>query len=139
MKKPGANSCPPCVPDWERFESWGAYPGQAAIDAYGKTKMPLGVYLKLARDYGAEVVLPMAAEAMPGGLVTADAYQRMTAPILAAVRAGCDGCLLDLHGAMVVEGTEDGEGTLLEQIRSEERRVGKECVSTCRSRWSPFH
>src|SRR3546814_11080804 len=27
-------------------------------------------------------------------------------------------------------------GTLL---RSEERRVGKECVSTCRSRWSPYH
>src|SRR3546814_13147016 len=24
-------------------------------------------------------------------------------------------------------------------IRSEERRVGKECVSTCRSRWSPHH
>src|SRR3546814_3654678 len=24
-------------------------------------------------------------------------------------------------------------------IRSEERRVGKECVSTCRSRWSPYH
>src|SRR3546814_18559990 len=26
-----------------------------------------------------------------------------------------------------------------EQARSEERRVGKECVSTCRSRWSPYH
>src|SRR3546814_16379463 len=25
------------------------------------------------------------------------------------------------------------------QLRSEERRVGKECVSTCRSRWSPYH
>src|SRR3546814_7981118 len=25
------------------------------------------------------------------------------------------------------------------RIRSEERRVGKECVSTCRSRWSPYH
>src|SRR3546814_14243306 len=25
------------------------------------------------------------------------------------------------------------------KIRSEERRVGKECVSTCRSRWSPYH
>src|SRR3546814_4105163 len=24
-------------------------------------------------------------------------------------------------------------------IRSEERRVGKECLSTCRSRWSPYH
>src|SRR3546814_10849026 len=26
-----------------------------------------------------------------------------------------------------------------EAERSEERRVGKECVSTCRSRWSPYH
>src|SRR3546814_17206030 len=25
------------------------------------------------------------------------------------------------------------------RVRSEERRVGKECVSTCRSRWSPYH
>src|SRR3546814_15271267 len=35
--------------------------------------------------------------------------------------------------------------TVLEKVtaaafgRSEERRVGKECVSTCKSRWSPFH
>src|SRR3546814_14505012 len=28
---------------------------------------------------------------------------------------------------------------LLLAVRSEERRVGKECVSTCRSRWSPYH
>src|SRR3546814_6541359 len=27
----------------------------------------------------------------------------------------------------------------IEAGRSEERRVGKECVSTCRSRWSPYH
>src|SRR3546814_8451975 len=27
----------------------------------------------------------------------------------------------------------------LRHHRSEERRVGKECVSTCRSRWSPYH
>src|SRR3546814_5895944 len=36
-----------------------------------------------------------------------------------------------------------GTGTVVVGInrrqRSEERRVGKECVSTCRSRWSPFH
>src|SRR3546814_6997013 len=31
----------------------------------------------------------------------------------------------------VVQGTQT--------LRSEERRVGKECVSTCRSRWSPYH
>src|SRR3546814_13386017 len=28
---------------------------------------------------------------------------------------------------------------LARAVRSEERRVGKECVSTCRSRWSPYH
>src|SRR3546814_7768908 len=32
---------------------------------------------------------------------------------------------------------EDRECTC--HFRSEERRVGKECVSTCRSRWSPYH
>src|SRR3546814_12825154 len=35
-----------------------------------------------------------------------------------------------------------GCGSLPHQLaadRSEERRVGKECVSTCRSRWSPYH
>src|SRR3546814_20121237 len=30
-------------------------------------------------------------------------------------------------------------GERLDDVRSEERRVGKECVSTCRSRWSPYH
>src|SRR3546814_1785426 len=30
-------------------------------------------------------------------------------------------------------------GPLTNGVRSEERRVGKECVSTCRSRWSPYH
>src|SRR3546814_1198702 len=33
----------------------------------------------------------------------------------------------------------DGHGLSLRANRSEERRVGKECVSTCRSRWSPYH
>src|SRR3546814_13489414 len=30
-------------------------------------------------------------------------------------------------------------GVTATATRSEERRVGKECVSTCRSRWSPYH
>src|SRR3546814_13985138 len=30
-------------------------------------------------------------------------------------------------------------GDLRLEARSEERRVGKECVSTCKSRWSPYH
>src|SRR3546814_17831247 len=43
--------------------------------------------------------------------------------------------------------TRDGQSKLVADCsypltgvqRSEERRVGKECVSTCRSRWSPYH
>src|SRR3546814_11480329 len=39
-----------------------------------------------------------------------------------------------------LDATHDGKGALaLQDDRSEERRVGKECVSTCRSRWSPYH
>src|SRR3546814_9878285 len=40
---------------------------------------------------------------------------------------------LDLVAGFEHVGELDGVG------RSEERRVGKECVSTCRSRWSPYH
>src|SRR3546814_3828396 len=87
MMKHEPNTFSPIVTDWARFESWGLYTDQAAIAAYAKTNMPIGVYLNLAKEYGAEVVLPMAAEAMPSGPVTADAYRRLTDPILEAVKA----------------------------------------------------
>src|SRR3546814_15087823 len=41
--------------------------------------------------------------------------------------------LVDKHGFLKV-----ADFGLSSQGRSEERRVGKECVSTCRSRWSPY-
>src|SRR3546814_15130607 len=47
------------------------------------------------------------------------------------------------HAVVVTDapGQRWGDEQLLEvdASRSEERRVGKECVSTCRSRWSPYH
>ena len=36
-------------------------------------------------------------------------------------------------------GHEDERGMAFERLRSEERRVGKECGYQCRSRWSPYH
>src|SRR3546814_6819837 len=47
------------------------------------------------------------------------------------------GDLWNDYGAGVGKGRKLPENTA--DIRSEERRVGKECVSTCRSRWSPYH
>src|SRR3546814_13499478 len=49
-------------------------------------------------------------------------------------------CIVEI-GNMVFILLHNGEGAQRSRlvIRSEERRVGKECVSTCRSRWSPYH
>src|SRR3546814_12534292 len=41
--------------------------------------------------------------------------------------------------AMAIRKHVSADLTLDDYVRSEERRVGKECVSTCRSRWSPYH
>src|SRR3546814_13965664 len=50
------------------------------------------------------------------------------------VREVAPGCLGEPQHDGGLSGDERGHGE-----RSEERRVGKECVSTCRSRWSPYH
>src|SRR3546814_1994798 len=45
-----------------------------------------------------------------------------------------------IHGAPVVATLADVEPPAeIVDIRSDERRVGKACVSTCRSRWAPYH
>lgn len=117
MMKHETNTFSPIVTDMRRFEEWGCFFGPEARRAYEGTGMPFGAYLELAAEIGAEVVTPVAAEAMPGGLVTRQAYERLSGAILEAVDRGVDCAMLDLHGAMVSEATPDGEGTLLENIR----------------------
>ncbi len=60
------------------------------------------------------------AGATAGGTVTAEAYERIAAELLArlADRLPVDGVYLDLHGAMVAENHEDGEGELLARVRA---------------------
>ena len=118
MMKHETNTFPPIRTDCQRFLDWGAYLGDEARRAYEGTGMPMAAYIDLAKEIGAEIVTPVAAEAMPSGPVTADAYERMSSAILEAVARGCDAAMLDLHGAMVAETTPDGEGTLLERIRA---------------------
>src|SRR3546814_7124753 len=45
----------------------------------------------------------------------------------------------DLLGAQKAAERDHAAIEYRKEQRSEERRVGKECVSTCRSRWSPYH
>src|SRR3546814_12589346 len=53
-------------------------------------------------------------------------------------RTVCNGTRLTLHGGQLSP-VPAGPIRVSLRGRSEERRVGKECVSTCRSRWSPYH
>src|SRR3546814_13896421 len=64
----------------------------------------------------------------------------------AAVAAtGREPVIIDSHSAFARGILAIGDQALCPMLppspppRSEERRVGKECVSTCRSRWSPYH
>src|SRR5262249_1929625 len=65
------------------------------------------------------VVLPIAAGAPPSSPVEDAAFEHIADAICNAVKhGGFDGIMLDLHGAMVTESYEDGEGELLRRIRA---------------------
>src|SRR3546814_1584880 len=57
-----------------------------------------------------------------------------------AFEQGCTGAPRERHSRHTkADRVIGGVSEEVERVRSEERRVGKECVSTCRSRWSPYH
>lgn len=101
----------------ERFGS-GQPPihGQAAFDGIRPTKTAMGGLLDVAIRRGAEIVTSIAAGAPPSGPVDDEAYQYMSDTIVSDA-AGCDAILLELHGAMVTNSLEDGEGALLTRLR----------------------
>jgi microcystin degradation protein MlrC len=93
--------------------------GDAAVRAYRGTGSGLGAYLDLAERERADIVLPIAAGAPPSRPVEDAAFEHIAGVICDAVRkGGYDGIMLDLHGAMVTESVEDGEGELLRRIRA---------------------
>ncbi len=92
--------------------------GQAAIDFFRGTTSCVGRYIEIAEGLGAEIVLPVAAGAPPSGKVEDAAFELFSGLIVDALKTGpFDAIMLDLHGAMVTESFEDGEGELLRRIR----------------------
>ena len=119
MMEHETNTFSPVPTPYERFGrgGFGVPTGSEVVERFAGTGTGIGAFLDVAADNGMEIVSPVAANAAPSGKVEAAAYARMTDAICAAVEAGCDACFLDLHGAMVAETTDDGEGTLLRRIR----------------------
>src|SRR5215471_2884030 len=116
MMKHETNTFSPVPTPLERFRP--LY-GEAAVGAFRGTGTGLGAYLDLAEREGAEIVLPIAAGAPPSRPVEDEACRHITDTICEAVaRGGFDGIMLDLHGAMVTQSLEDGEGQLLKRLRA---------------------
>ena len=92
--------------------------GEAAIAEFRDTNTQLGGFLEVAHSAGVEIVVPIAAGAHPSGYVERSAYEEMCRAIVGAVRDGCDAAFLALHGAMVTEHLDDGEGELLRRVRA---------------------
>src|SRR3546814_13768631 len=61
-------------------------------------------------------------------------FSTLTPPVAVSVLAAAK-----LAGASQMDTAIDAMKLAATTFRSEERRVGKECVSTCRSRWWPYH
>lgn len=97
-------------------ENGPQYDGDAYRANRGQ-RTAMAAFIDLAEARGAELVTPVSGWAYPSGPVAADAYDEMCARIVAAA-PGCGAILLDLHGAMVAEHRDDGEGDLLRRVRA---------------------
>lgn len=93
--------------------------GDDAIAARRHANTGLAGALDAAAQYGWTVTHVLSAHAEPAGPVTREVYERLAGDIVAAAkREAPDGVLLILHGAMVTEDHEDGEGELLARLRA---------------------
>ena len=91
--------------------------GKAAIEAYAGTNIAFAAFLEAATAAGGKIDVPLYANASPSAPTDRAAFDTMCDAIVASVARGCDAVMLDLHGAMVAEGFDDGEAELLRRIR----------------------
>jgi microcystin degradation protein MlrC len=87
--------------------------------AFRGTRSALGATFEAADKYGWTLVHPVSANPNPSGIVAEAAFDEIAGMIVdaATTRGPIDGVLLHLHGAMVTERHEDGEGELLARLR----------------------
>lgn len=105
--------------DRTQFETRNLHYGGEIIEAFRGTGTCLGGMIDAATRLGATLIPSVAAAASPAGLVTKDMYGHVKERMLRDLKAAgkVDGVLLDLHGAMVPEGLDDGEGDLIQAVR----------------------
>ncbi len=116
------NTFAPVGTGYRDFLDGGGWPGLTTradvLDTFRGLNIPISGFIGTAAAT-AEIVPILWTSAEPANRVTADAFERICEIITDGLRAAgpLDGVYLDLHGAMVAEGFEDGEGELLRRIR----------------------
>ena len=126
------NTFAPCKTPYEEFvkdDGWpGLVQGEAVIAALEPMNLGMGGFIHAALEQNWQLAPLLWCNAEPFAHVTEDAYERIVGLIIEGVRreldlsaAGksqrFDAIYLCMHGAMVAEHTEDGEGELLKRLR----------------------
>ena len=117
------NTFAPSKATYAAFGAGGGWPGvqygEPLFAAVEGANIPAAGAIQALRALGHTMVGTAWAAASPSAHVTAEAFERITGGIVSNLKdAGkVDGVYLDLHGAMVSEEFEDGEGEILRRVR----------------------
>ncbi|MEM7378768.1 MAG: M81 family metallopeptidase, partial [Pseudomonadota bacterium] len=107
--------------DFLAADEWpGLSAGAAMAPAVADVHIPIAGALAAVRAAGHTVLPLLWASATPSSYVTDEAFERIAIDLLSRLEAvlPVDGVYLDLHGAMVCESFDDGEGEVLRRVRA---------------------
>jgi microcystin degradation protein MlrC len=117
------NTFAPTKATYDAFVHGGGWPGMKLGDEVLKSIRNINVglagFIGAAEAEGWELVPTLFAAATPSAHVTKDAYERIAKMMVDGIAAAgpIDAVYLDLHGAMVAEHLDDGEGEILARVR----------------------
>ncbi len=115
------NTFAPSKATYESFERGEGFPMMARgadVLALRDVNIPAGGFIRAAEAAGHTLIPVIWAGASPSAHVTRDAFERISGEIVEAARSQTfDAVYLDLHGAMVAEHVDDGEGEVLARVR----------------------
>ncbi len=116
-----SQSFSPVPGSWMHFGPNDVLRGQELVEHFGGTRTGLGGALAFAQEHGIEVVPLLSASASSSaGHVLSDVFETIRDELVERLRQALpvDGVLLVLHGAMVVQGFDDGTGEILRAARA---------------------
>jgi microcystin degradation protein MlrC len=117
------NTFAPTKATYDDFVHGGGWPsmsqGADVLRVMRDINVGLAGFVHAAEAQGWELVPTIACGASPSAHVTRDAYERIVKVMVDGIRTAValDGVYLDLHGAMVTEHLDDGEGEILRRVR----------------------